>query len=118
MKNIEALPLEPAEPAEDMPVDVSTSDAELDALVHDCDELHYAAAATQQLNVASSALNLKLKVLNAKAERAAQRAKNESEIFNADPEDCSTWSPELAAWIVRYQDSILDRMRNMEEEKA
>jgi hypothetical protein len=92
----------------------SASDNELAQLLHDSTELYLQSVLQNSLVSASSALSVRLRCVSEMGEREVKREKHQGELLAVDPEDCSTWSSELANWIMRYQDGILRRMAEVE----
>lgn len=110
---VKTIPLNPEEIGT-----VEGSDQQLQVLLQNATELYHSSVLTGNYVSASSSLAVRLRCLAEIGRRAETRAKNRGEILTADVEDCSTWDPDLRDWVFRYQNSILDRMRNMKEEKA
>jgi hypothetical protein len=98
-------------PAGDLDIPLDASEDQLEKLIHDADETYWASASTGNFPSASAALNVKLRAINAKNARAEAKSGSRDDLLSADPNDCSTWSAELAHWVRLYTDGILSRVR-------
>jgi len=96
----------------------SASDDELEQLLNDSTELYLQSVLQNNLTAASASLGVRLRTLSEKANRTEAKAESRGELLSADPEDCSTWSPELAGWIFRYQDALLARLDEAKRHQA
>jgi hypothetical protein len=89
---------------------VEGSDQQLQVLLQNATELYHSSVLTGNYVSASSSLAVRLRCLAEIGRRGETRTKNRGELLSADPEDPDTWSPELARWVMAYQDGILSRL--------